>query len=82
MKRTAISLALLLPATAVFASGDSAVSAEIESQITTMLTEQGYEVRSIEMEDGDYEAYALRDGARFEIYLDDSLTILRVEADD
>lgn len=82
MKRTAIALALLLPATAVLASGNSAVSAEIESQITTMLIEQGYEVRSIEMEDGDYEAYALRDGARFEIYLDDSLTILRVEADD
>jgi len=33
------------------------------------------------MEDGQYEAYAMRDGARFEIYLDDSLTIVRVEED-
>ncbi|MGI3186880.1 PepSY domain-containing protein [Nioella aestuarii] len=82
MKRSAIALALLLPATAVFASGDAAVSADVEAQITALLTAEGYEVRSIEMEDGQYEAYAMRDGARFEIYLDDSLTIVRVAEDD
>ena len=82
MKRSAIALALLLPATAVFASGDDAVSADIEAQITALLTADGYEVRSIQMEDGNYEAYAMRDGARFEVYLDESLTILRVEEDD
>lgn len=81
MKRTAIALALLLPATAVFASG-SPVAQDVQDQITALLTADGYEVRSIQMEDGNYEAYAMRDGARFEVYLDESLTILRVEADD
>jgi hypothetical protein len=81
MKRTALALALLLPATAVFASGSAAITSDVQTQITALLTDQGYEVRSIQMEDGQYEAYAMRDGARFEIYLDDSLTIVRVEED-
>ena len=83
MKSTAIAatLALLLPASAVLASDSGPVSDEVQAQITALLTEQGYELRSIEIEDGEYEAYALRDGVRFEIYLDDSLTILRVEED-
>lgn len=81
MKRTALALALLLPATAVFASGSAAITSDVQTQITALLTDQGYEVRSIQMEDGQYEAYAMRGGARFEIYLDDSLTIVRVEED-
>ena len=80
MKRFAIALAMILPATAVLASGGT-VADDIQDQIRTLLTDQGYEVRSIQMEDGEYEAYAMRDGARFEIYLDDSLTIVRVAED-
>lgn len=44
MKRIILALALSLPATASFASG-GAVSAEVEAQIRTLLTDQGYEVR-------------------------------------
>jgi hypothetical protein len=81
MKRIAIALAMILPVTAALASG-GAVSEDVQAQIRTLLTDQGYEVRSVQMEDGMYEAYAMRDGLRYEIYLDDTLTIVDVNGDD
>lgn len=39
-------------------------------EIRSSLISMGYEVRKIELEDGDLEAYALKDGARYEIYVD------------
>ncbi|PWE30311.1 PepSY domain-containing protein [Pararhodobacter marinus] len=82
MKYLALAAALLLPATAALASG-GAVPAETEAQIRTLLTDQGYEVRSVQTEDGMYEAYALKDGQRFEIYLDSALNIVRgADSDD
>ena len=80
MKRFAFALAMILPATAALASGGT-VSEEVQAQIRTLLTEQGYEVRSVQMEDGMYEAYAMRDGLRYEIYLDDTLTIVNINGD-
>jgi hypothetical protein len=47
-----------------------------------MLTEQGYEVRRIKTEDGMYEAYAMKDGQRLEIYVNDDLEIVRTKTDD
>ncbi|MBN8291387.1 PepSY domain-containing protein [Rhodobacter sp. NTK016B] len=82
MKYLALAAALLLPATAALASG-GAVPADTEAQIRTMLTDQGYEVRSVQTEDGMYEAYALKDGQRYEIYLDTALNIVRgADSDD
>jgi len=40
-----------------------------KDDIKKALTAQGYEVRKIEEEDGCYEAYALKDGKKFEIYI-------------
>lgn len=40
-----------------------------KDDIKQALTAQGYEVRKIEEEDGCYEAYALKDGKKFEIYI-------------
>jgi len=82
MKRIALALALALPATAALASGSNPISEEVQTQIRTLLTEQGYDVRRIQMEDGLYEAYALRDGDRFEIYLNADMTIERIAQDD
>jgi hypothetical protein len=47
-----------------------------------MLTEQGYEVAKIKLEDGKYEAYARKDGERYEIYLDAGFKIMKIERDD
>jgi len=82
MKRLAIALALLLPASAALASGGERIAEEVQTQLRAMLAEDGYEVRSIQREDGMYEAYALRDGTRYEIYIDRDLTIVRTEMDD
>ena len=76
MKNLILSLAFLLPASAALASG-APVPAETDAQIRAILTEQGYEVRSIQTEDGLFEAYALKDGQRYEIYLDAGLNIVR-----
>jgi hypothetical protein len=50
--------------------------------IKAMLTEQGYDVRRIKTEDGMYEAYAMKDGQRLEVYVNDDLEIVRTKADD
>ena len=83
-----LTLALCLGLTApvaAFASSDNGyarLTPETKEQIRTTLTEQGYEVRKIKMDDGYYEAYALKDGARLEIYLDKDLNIVRSKIDD
>lgn len=51
-------------------------------QIKAQLSAQGYDVRKIEMEDGMYEAYALKDGARYEIYLGKDLNVVNTKIDD
>ena len=50
--------------------------------ITAKLSEQGYVVRKIERDDGLYEAYATRNGERYEIYLDSALEVVKTERDD
>ena len=58
------------------------LTAEKRAAIEAKLTGMGYEVRKIETEDGMYEAYALKDGERYEIYLDGDLEIERRKIDD
>ncbi len=79
-------IALAAPISAQASSDDSygyaRLTPETKAQIRTQLTEQGYDVRKIKMDDGYYEAYALKDGARYEIYLDKDLKIIKTEMDD
>jgi len=67
---------------AVQASGYEKMNPEKGQMIRTMLTEQGYEVRKIDMEDGMVEVYALKQGKRFELYLDNDLKIVRQKIED
>ena len=54
-----------------------------DAAVTQALTEKGFEVRKIEREDGEFEVYALRDGTRYEIYIDpETGEILKVKEDD
>lgn len=41
-----------------------------EAEIRATLTAEGYEVRKVEVEDGEIEAYAVKDGKMLEIYTD------------
>lgn len=67
---------------AAVASGEVALTDENTAKIREMLTEQGYEVGKIKMEDGLYEAYARKDGQKFEVFLDAEFAIVRTQLDD
>ncbi|MBF9047411.1 PepSY domain-containing protein [Rhodobacterales bacterium LSUCC0031] len=76
-----LALSLALPGVAM-ASSDAEVPAETQAAIRTMLAEQGYEVRQIQTEDGLFEAYALKDGKRYEIYINAQMEIVDSKRDD
>ncbi|WGW03009.1 PepSY domain-containing protein [Tropicibacter oceani] len=77
---TASILALVLGTGAALASGN--LSTQQQEQIRAKLTAQGYDVRKIESEDGMIEVYALKDGARLELYLDADFNIIKTKIDD
>ncbi|UWQ42845.1 PepSY domain-containing protein [Leisingera aquaemixtae] len=76
-----LALVLTLPAAAAFAS-DSTPSADTQAKIRDLLTSQGYEVRKIEAEDGQFEAYAVKDGKKYEVYLNGKLEVVKIKEDD
>ena len=77
----ALALALSLGGLAQASDHGTLDSAKVE-EIKATLTEQGYDVRRVKTEDGMYEAYAMKDGQRMEIYLDDNLEIVKTKVDD
>lgn len=85
MKKTlaalVLGLALVQPTASALASDYKQISAETEARVREVLTAQGYEVARIKMEDGYYEAYARKDGKKLEVYLDESMNIVRVKND-
>lgn len=74
-----LATAVVVPLTAL--ASDAPVDPKFEAQIRETLTAQGYEVRKIEAEDGLYEAYALKDGKKMELYVNEKLEIVRIKAD-
>lgn len=83
MKRIIALVLAITAGTAVIASEPHGnVDAATQDAIRAQLTEHGYDVRKIEAEDGMYEAYALKDGQQFEIYLDAELNVVKSEMDD
>ncbi|MCB1969582.1 MAG: PepSY domain-containing protein [Geminicoccaceae bacterium] len=78
---TAIAAALLVQATGAFASGVE-LTDQAKDAIRAKLTEQGYEVGKIKVEDGMYEAYAKKDGKKLEVLLDENYEIVRTQDGD
>lgn len=75
-----LALALAL-AGAAHASGQVELTDDNTAQVRQVLTEQGYEVAKIKLEDGMYEAYARKDGQRFEVYLNADFEVVRTKED-
>lgn len=74
-----IAASLAVPALA----GDKVeLTDENTAKIRQMLTEQGYEVSKIKLEDGLYEAYARKDGHKYEVFLDAAFAVVKTELDD
>jgi len=69
---TALAAALALPPSFAAASSelDGASVGKTAEEITASLVAQGYEVRKVKPEDGMLEAYAMKDGKRYEVYVD------------
>lgn len=80
-KFTAIALSSTLLAGVAFAEAKVVLNEENKMKIKEMLTEQGYEVGKIKIEDGMYEAYAKNDDGKFEIFLNGDFEIIRTEDD-
>jgi hypothetical protein len=77
-----LALALALGTAARAEDAEAALDPAKEAQVRETLTEQGYEVRSVGMEDGRIEVYAVKDGALLEIYLDENLAVAEVKEED
>jgi Peptidase propeptide and YPEB domain len=79
----AICASVLAPSSYAFAAENtSAVTPEMTLKIETMLKGEGYEVRKVQMEDGNFEAYVIKDGKKFEIVLDAALKIIDTKSAD
>ena len=82
-KMMLIPAALLAAAIAGTAIASSyAIPDDLKARVTEKLTQEGYEVRKIDREDGQIEVYALKDGAKVELYLDADLNVTRQKIDD
>ena len=72
-RNTAIALFLLgaaTPALAIECTSEPMEKWMKPEQVEKLLTEQGYEVRKVKVEDSCLEAYATKDGRRMEVYVD------------
>lgn len=71
---------LALATTSAFAANDTpelnGYIGKTSQEISSALKERGYQVRKVELEDGYLEAYALKNGERFEIYVDPTTGVL------
>ncbi|AWI83585.1 hypothetical protein CEW88_07780 [Alloyangia pacifica] len=72
-------VAALLTAGTAFASPE--IPEQTQAQVREKLTAEGYEVRRIDSEDGMIEVYAMKDGQKVELYLDQTLQIVRSKTD-
>ena len=54
------------------------IEPELALAIKEQLEAEGYEIRRLKRDDGMIEAYVLKDGQRFEIYLDYQAQIVRI----
>ncbi len=77
--RASAALALVIALAAPMARAEEGVDAATEAKLTATLTEQGYEVRKIEREDGLIEAYVVKDGTTQSLFFDDALQLVKSE---
>jgi Peptidase propeptide and YPEB domain len=79
----AFSAAVLAPASFAFAAENTSdVSPKMKAKIEAVLKGDGYEVRKVQMEDGNFEAYVIKAGKKFEVVLNADLKITDTKAAD
>ena len=79
----AAGLALPLGFASASSELDGTTLGKSADEIKASLVAQGYEVRKVKPEDGMLEAYAMKDGKRYEIYVDTATgAVAKVKAED
>jgi hypothetical protein len=81
-KPLALALAVAFSAAPALAASDDEVPQDTQNAVTEKLVAEGYDVRSIQMEDGMIEVYATKDGEKLEIYLDAELNVVETKVAD
>ena len=82
---SAFAAAFALPVSFAAASNDlsGASLGKTSDEINASLSARGYDVKKIKPEDGKLEVYALKNGKRYEVYVDTSTgTVSRVKEED
>ncbi|MCB2144794.1 MAG: PepSY domain-containing protein, partial [Rhodobacteraceae bacterium] len=73
MKKIILAAALALSGLSLPVHASSEIDTATQAKVTEQLTAQGYEVRRIDSEDGMIEVYAMKDGKKVELYLNEAL---------
>jgi hypothetical protein len=81
-KITLPAVMLMALSSAAFASDSVELTEANTAKIREVLSEQGYEVGKVKIEDGLYEAYARKDGQKYEVFMDANFGVVRTELDD
>ncbi len=82
LKKLAAPLAVAIAlAGAAQAAGSVELTDANTNQIRLQLTADGYEVAKIKIEDGMYEAYAKKNGQRYEVFLNGDFEVVKVKED-
>lgn len=82
LKKLAAPLAVaIVLAGAAQAAGSVELTDTNTNQIRLQLTADGYEVAKIKIEDGMYEAYAKKNGQRYEVFLNGDFEVVKVKED-
>ena len=77
MKKIILAAALALSGLSLPVHASSEIDTATQAKVTEQLTAQGYEVRRIDSEDGMIEVYAMKDGKKVELYLNEELEIVK-----
>ncbi|HPE25311.1 PepSY domain-containing protein [Albidovulum sp.] len=77
MKKIILAAALALSGLSLPVHASSEIDTATQAKVTEQLTAQGYEVRRIDSEDGMIEVYAMKDGKKVELYLNEALEIVK-----
>lgn len=81
MKKSIVAMLLGLSVATSALAGDVVLNDANKTQVRSLLNQQGYEVGKIKLEDGMYEAYAKKDGQRFEVFRNGEFEIVKTKRD-
>ncbi|MCV2869958.1 PepSY domain-containing protein [Defluviimonas sp. WL0002] len=81
MKKLVVATFLAATALSLPAHASGEIDEATQAKITEQLTAEGYEVRRIDTEDGYFEVYALKDGKKYELYLNDAFEVVKSKSD-